>query len=75
MPGAYVFINMEQFEPRLMKQLREIKGVVEAYPLYGVYDAIARTKADAMENLKETHDKIRKLPGVKQTLTMILHEG
>lgn len=75
MPTAYVLINMELFDPKLMKALGEIKGVEEAYALYGVYDAIARTRADTMEKLKETHDKIRKLAGVRQTLTMISHEG
>ena len=75
MPTAYVLISMEQFSPKLMKALREIKGVEEAYALYGVYDVIAKTKADTMEKLKETHDKIRKLNGIRQTMTMISHES
>jgi Lrp/AsnC family transcriptional regulator for asnA, asnC and gidA len=58
-----------------MKALKEIKGVEEAYPLYGVYDIIVRTRADTMDKLKEAHDKIRKLDRVRQTLTMIAHEG
>jgi DNA-binding Lrp family transcriptional regulator len=66
---------MGLFDPKAMKVLREIKGVEEAYALYGVYDAIARTRAGTMEKLKETHDNIRKLAGVRQTLTMISHEG
>ena len=74
LPGAYVLINMETFDPKLMKALRETEGVEEAYALYGVYDAIAITKADTMEKLKETHDNIRKLNGIRQTLTMISHE-
>ncbi len=74
-PVAYVLISMEGFSPKLMKALREIKGVDEAYAVYGVYDAIARTKADTMEELKETHDKIRRLAGIRQTLTMISHEN
>lgn len=74
MPSAYVLINMELFDLKSMKALREIKGVEEAYALYGVYDAIAKTRADTMEELKQAHDKIRKLAGVRQTLTMISHE-
>jgi Lrp/AsnC family transcriptional regulator for asnA, asnC and gidA len=58
-----------------MKALREIKGVEEAYPLYGVYDIIVRTRADTMNKLKEIHDKIRRLERVKSTITMIAHEG
>ncbi len=59
----------------LMKALREIKGVEEAYPVYGVYDIIVRTRADTMDRLKEIHDKIRRLERVKSTITMIAHEG
>ncbi len=72
---AYVLISTEEFDPQLMKALMEIKGVEEAYPLYGVYDIIVRTRAETMDKLKETHDKIRKLKKVRQTLTMIAHEG
>lgn len=75
LPMAYVLISMEEFSPKLMKALREIKGVEEAYALYGVYDVIAKTRADTMEKLKETHDKIRKLMGIRQTITMISHES
>jgi len=75
MPMAYLLINSEEYHPQLMKALKEIKGVEEAYPLYGVYDIIVRTRADTMDKLKEAHDKIRKLDRVRQTLTMIAHEG
>jgi len=75
MPMAYVLRNSDEFHPQLIKSLKEIKGVEEAYPVYGVYDIIVRTRADTMDKLKETHDKIRKLERVRQTLTMIAHEG
>jgi len=75
MPKAYVLLNSEAFESQLTKALREMKGVEEVYPVYGVYDIIVRTRADTMEKLKETHDKIRKLSNVRSTLTMIAHEG
>ncbi|MGB8781379.1 MAG: Lrp/AsnC ligand binding domain-containing protein, partial [Candidatus Bathyarchaeia archaeon] len=64
-----------EYHPMLMKALREIKGVEEAYPVYGVYDIIVRTRADTMDRLKESHDKIRRLERVKSTITMIAHEG
>ncbi len=75
MPTAYLLINSEEYHPMLMKALREIKGVEEAYPVYGVYDIIVRTRADTMDRLKESHDKIRRLERVKSTITMIAHEG
>ena len=72
---AYLLINVNEYDPRLVKTLRETRGVEEAYALYGVYDIIVRTRADTMDKLKEIHDKIRKLENVRQTLTMIAHEG
>jgi DNA-binding Lrp family transcriptional regulator len=72
---AYVLVNTEEYDVQLMKALKKIKGVEEAYPLYGVYDIIAKTKADTMDEIKEIHSKIRKLDRVRQTLTMIAHEG
>jgi DNA-binding Lrp family transcriptional regulator len=75
MPIAYLLINTESFDSTLLKTLRAIKGVEEAYALYGVYDIVVRTRADTMEALKAAHNKIRKLNKVKQTLTMIAHEG
>jgi DNA-binding Lrp family transcriptional regulator len=75
MPMAYMLMNTEQFDLKLMKELRKIKGVVEAYPVYGVYDIIVRTKADTMDEIKEIHSKIRKLKSIRQTLTMIVHEA
>jgi len=75
MTMAYLLINTEEYNPQLMKSLKKIKGVEEAYPLYGVYDVIVKTKADTMDKIKEIHNKIRKLEKVRQTLTMIAHEG
>jgi len=74
MPMAYLLLNTEEFDMELMKELRKIKGVEEAYPLYGVYDVIVRTRANTMDEIKETHNKIRKLEKVRQTLTMIAHQ-
>jgi DNA-binding Lrp family transcriptional regulator len=75
MPMAYLLVNTDEFDMQLMKTLRKMKGVEEAFALYGVYDIIVRTKADTMDEIKEIHNKIRKLERVRQTLTMIAHEG
>jgi len=69
-----MLLNTDEFDPQLMKDLRRIKGVEEAYALYGVYDVVVRTKADTMNELKEIHNAIRKLKKVRQTLTMVAHE-
>lgn len=74
MPTAYVLLNTGELNPQLMEKLRNMKGVEEAYAIYGVYDIIVKTKADTMDKIKEIHNKIRKMEKVTQTLTMIAHE-
>jgi len=74
MTMAYILISTEEFDLQLMSALRKTKGVEEAYALYGVYDIILKTRADTMDGVKEIHNKIRRLPKIKQTLTMIAHE-
>jgi DNA-binding Lrp family transcriptional regulator len=74
MPLAYILLTTGTFSPNLIKKLRSIKGVEAAYPVYGVYDIIVKAKANTMPTIKEIHNNIRKLEGVKQTLTMLAHE-
>jgi DNA-binding Lrp family transcriptional regulator len=76
MPKAYVLINVESgFEDDVLRELKTIEGVDEAYFSYGVYDIITKIKAETMELLKEMVTKrIRSLPKVRSTLTLILME-
>jgi len=76
MPRAFVLLNVETgSEDNVLKQLKKIGVVEEAYVSYGVYDLIIKVKADTMEELKEavTH-KIRTTNLVKSTLTLIMTE-
>jgi DNA-binding Lrp family transcriptional regulator len=77
MPKAYVLINVESgSEDEVLKELKRIEGVEEAYFSYGVYDLITKIKADTMEKLKEMVTRqIRALNKVRSTLTLILMEG
>lgn len=74
MPKALVLINVESgSEDEVLKELRRLGGVEEAYFSYGVYDLIAKIKADSMEQLKEmVTRKIRALSKVRSTLTLII---
>jgi DNA-binding Lrp family transcriptional regulator len=76
MPKAFVLMNAELgSEDSLVKELRKLEGVMEVYQVYGVYDIVAQVEADTMEKVKETITwKLRKLNGVKSTLTMIVME-
>ena len=76
MPRAYVLFNVESgSEDNVLKQLRNLNNVEEAYVYYGVYDLVIRVKADTMEELKDsvTH-KIRTIKQVRSTLTLIMME-
>jgi DNA-binding Lrp family transcriptional regulator len=76
MPRAFVLLNVESSsEDNVLKQLKNIRFVEEAYVSYGVYDIIIKVKADTMEDLKEavTH-KIRTINQVRSTLTLIMME-
>ena len=62
-------------EDTLVNDLRKLDSVKEVYQVYGVYDIVAQVEADTMEKVKETITwKLRKLNGVKSTLTMIVME-
>jgi DNA-binding Lrp family transcriptional regulator len=76
MPAAIVLINTEVgFEIEVLKEVKKVEGVDEAWAVYGVYDIIARVKADTMDRLKEIMTwRLRRLDKVRSTLTMIIIE-
>jgi len=76
MPTAFVLINTEiGSEADVLRDLKKVEGVEEAHAVYGVYDIIARVKADTMDKLKEIVTwKVRRLDRVRSTLTMIVVE-
>jgi DNA-binding Lrp family transcriptional regulator len=60
-------------EDSIVNELKRLEGVKEVYQVYGVYDIVAQVEANTMERVKETITwKLRKLNGVKSTLTMIV---
>lgn len=77
MPEAIVLINTDiGTEEDVLRTLGEIEGVVEAYIVYGVYDIVAKVRAETTEALKEIiSSRIRRIPKVRSTLTMIVVEG
>ena len=77
MPMAFVLINAEiGSEDQVVKELKSVPQVKEAYMVYGVYDIVAKVAADSMDKLKEIITwKVRHLNKVKSTLTMIVIEN
>jgi len=76
MPRAYVLFNVEAgSEDKTLQELRKIDEIQESYVAYGVYDLIAKVKADTMEKLKNTvTNRIRAIPTVRSSLTLIMME-
>lgn len=76
MPMAFVLINTELgTEMDVLKNVRKVKGVEEAFAVYGTYDIVVRVKADTMERLKETVSaQVRKVNNVRATLTLMSSE-
>jgi len=77
MPMAFVLINAEiGSEEEVLKELKKVEGVVEAYVVYGVYDVVAKIRADTMDRLKDIVTwHVRRLNKVRSTLTMIVVES
>jgi DNA-binding Lrp family transcriptional regulator len=73
---AYILINSELGkEEELIKKLRALYEVREAYAIYGVYDIIVKVEAENQQVLKDAvFTKIRKMDEVRTTLTMIVIE-
>ena len=76
MPKAFVLMNAELgSEDSIVGELKRLEGVKEVYQVYGVYDIVAQVESGTMEKVKEIITwKLRKLNGVKSTLTMIVME-
>ena len=73
MDKAFVLINCEPGkEPSIIKQLHEIKNIVDVQGTYGVYDVVASIKSDSKSQLDDMiSNQIRKIDNVNSTLTLI----
>ncbi|MFC1486760.1 Lrp/AsnC ligand binding domain-containing protein [Thermoproteota archaeon] len=76
MPMAYVLINTEpKHMENVVSTLEKLDAVVEIFPVYGVYDVVAKVQADTMDKLKEIVTwKVRSLDDVRSTITMLILE-
>jgi DNA-binding Lrp family transcriptional regulator len=70
---AYVMIKIRAGEVRdVVRQLRSIKGVIEAHMTFGPYDAVAVVETDDVTQLGTiTATAIQPVHGVEQTLTCL----
>ena len=73
MSMAFVLINTEVgSEDEVLESLKKIDAVEEAYVTFGVYDLVAKVKADTMNKLREiVSSQIRRLDKVQSTITLV----
>ena len=76
MPNAFVLLNTAMGrEEDIIRDLKNLEEVKEVFHVYGVYDIIAKLESDNIDKLKEIITwKLRKLKGVRSTLTLIVTE-
>ncbi len=76
MHSAIVLINCDLgYEEDIIKTISNISGVTSIVGTYGVYDLVANVKTQTLEELNNSIARIRKVPHVKSTITLIVIEG
>ncbi len=63
-------------ETNLVNELKRTSNITEVYAVYGVYDIIVKVEAETMDKLRDAiATKLRKINGIKSTLTMVIVES
>lgn len=70
---AYILAKIEAGkDEEVLQAVQSLPGVQRATPTYGVYDLHIEVTFDNIEKLDEfIFNKIRRIPGVKETVTLI----
>lgn len=70
---AYVFIDTRNPGPkRIVKEIRNLGGVVRADALLGVPDIVALVEGDDVGSMDEVIDRIAELDGVIETESKVV---
>jgi DNA-binding Lrp family transcriptional regulator len=74
---AYILAKVEAGKDEaVLHQVQTISGVKQAIPTYGVYDLHVEVSFATMEELdKFIFDKIRRISGIKETVTLVAFKG
>ena len=77
MTTAYVLAKVEAGKDKeVLNETKKILGVKQAVPTYGVYDLHVEVSFETMEELDRfIFDKIRRIPGIKETVTLVAFKG
>jgi DNA-binding Lrp family transcriptional regulator len=72
---AYVLLNTEIGAERdVLREIRGVDGVQEAFYLWGIYDIIALVRADTMNKLTNIINKHLQLGKIHSKLTVLVME-
>lgn len=70
---AFILINTDSgAESEVSEKLLEIPVVKAIHIVYGVYDIIVEMEVEGYEELRSTVSKIRSIPRVRSTTTLII---
>ena len=70
---AFVLVNTEiGREKEVLGMLRALPSVRDANEVYGVYDIILKVEADSQKDFQQALAVIRRVAGVRSTLTMVV---
>lgn len=76
MISAYIFAKIETGKKQeVAEHLRKISEIESASFTYGIYDLIIEVNLETLEMLDDlVFRKIRRTPGIKDTMTILLSE-
>lgn len=77
MIAAYILAKVEAGKDEgVLKEVKKMSGVKYATPTYGVYDLHVEVSFSKMEELDRfIFDGIRKISGIKETVTLVAFKG
>jgi len=70
---AYILAKMEAGkDEEIFEKIKELREIKEASATYGIYDLLIKVSFEKVEELDSfIFDVVRRIPGVKETVTMI----
>jgi DNA-binding Lrp family transcriptional regulator len=73
---AFLMFTVESgSEDKVLRELRKSSFVEEAYVSYGVYDVIAKMKADSLDQLKKAiSSELQRIVQIQTHLTLVMIE-
>ncbi len=76
MPTAYILVNCTLgSEEKIISELTNLPDVKEVRGTYGVHDVFVKVRSNDTEYMNNTiTNKIRKVPGITSTVTLVVIE-